>query len=161
MLKSSYEYTLDEKFRAVFPADLRKRFAETYDPEDGMVLVLGDDGVCIDMHPAKKWEADRQREWDEYDHDDPLVRDYFRIIFASVVNVSLDKMSRFVIPESMRQRVGIEKDILFIGINHKVEIWDRGAFRAFERKAFTSGKPKKKVPQTPPSTSTMGTSTFN
>ncbi len=53
------------------------------------------------------------------------IRDTNRFLVGGAVEISTDKLGRFIIPESLFDHAGLKKDVVFIGLVNWIEIWDR------------------------------------
>ena len=59
-------------------------------------------------------------------------------MMASVDEVDLDKQYRFVLPDHKKKQIGIVKDVVFIGMRDKIEIWAAEAYEVY--RASREGK---------------------
>ena len=46
------------------------------------------------------------------------------------VKINLDKQGRILIPAKLRKSARLEKDLVFVGMINRVEIWDKETFEA-------------------------------
>lgn len=53
------------------------------------------------------------------------IRDTSRFLIGSATEVSLDKLGRFVIPQSLFEYGSLNKEIVFLGLVNWIEIWDK------------------------------------
>ena len=53
------------------------------------------------------------------------IRDTSRFLIGGAVEISIDKLGRFLIPESLFEHAGLNKDIVFIGLINWIEVWDK------------------------------------
>jgi MraZ protein len=58
-----------------------------------------------------------------YAPKDEEAQEFFRDLLSSAVEVQLDKQYRFLIPDARRIEAGIVRDVYFIGVSKKIEIW--------------------------------------
>lgn len=58
-------------------------------------------------------------------------RNFKRLFFSGAVEVDVDKQNRVLIPQHLREYAGIEKDVMFVGVQEKVEIWSEESWRRF------------------------------
>lgn len=53
------------------------------------------------------------------------VRDTSRFLIGGAIEISIDKQGRFLIPDSLFDHAGLNKDVVFIGLINWIEVWDR------------------------------------
>jgi MraZ protein len=63
------------------------------------------------------------------------IRKFSRIFFSGAIEAEADKQSRVVLPLNLRQYSGIEKDVIFIGVSSRIEIWDKAAWEEYSSHA--------------------------
>ena len=61
-------------------------------------------------------------------------RELQRFLLGNATDVALDTKGRFVIPEYLREFAHLEQDVLFIGIQRFVEIWDKKQWETHQEK---------------------------
>ncbi|MEJ2371182.1 MAG: hypothetical protein P8Y07_10090 [Gemmatimonadales bacterium] len=59
----------------------------------------------------------------------PEARASVLALTAGALEVSTDKQGRILIPDRMRELVGLNREALFVGALNKIEIWDPRLFR--------------------------------
>ena len=47
-----------------------------------------------------------------------------RFFFSGATDVETDKQGRILIPQPLRDHAGLTKDVTFVGVSSRVEIWD-------------------------------------
>lgn len=57
------------------------------------------------------------------------VRDIDRFILGSAFEVKLDKQGRFIVPEKLLDYAEIKDEVVFVGLNDRVEIWSGDNWR--------------------------------
>ena len=57
-----------------------------------------------------------------------LSRQTDRFLLGNAFEVNLDAQGRIVIPEQLRVYAHLGKEILFVGVGNRVEIWDKNAW---------------------------------
>jgi len=117
MLLGQHEHSLDDKNRLTLPARLREQLG------DRLVVTAGLDG-CLNAYAEGEWESQvrRIRELDSLSRESRMMQRYF---FASAVPVELDKQGRIVLPASLLEHAGIEREVTVAGVHDHLEIWDR------------------------------------
>lgn len=53
------------------------------------------------------------------------IRDIERFILGSAFETDPDEMGRIIIPESLAKYAGLEKEVMFVGLIDRVEIWNK------------------------------------
>jgi MraZ protein len=112
----TYEHGLDAKGRVIIPAKLRENLGESF------VVTLGLDG-CLFAYPMQEWEGfiNQLRELPGTKEARKLQR-YF---LAGAATCEVDKQGRVLIPANLREKTGLTKDIVFVGVLQKIEIWSK------------------------------------
>jgi MraZ protein len=124
-LLGTHSYQLDPKGRVSLPARFREAFA------DGCWLTLGQDR-CLYAFPRAEWER-RSEEVTSFPLSDSDGLAYSRLFFGSSDEVRVDSQGRVTIPPRLRERVGISKDVVVLGVRDRMEIWDRATYERYEQ----------------------------
>ena len=122
-LLGTHNYQLDPKGRISMPGRFREALA------DGAYLTLGQDG-CLFCFPRAEWE-DRSNEVRAAPISDTEGRAYARMFFGNAEPVDLDSQGRLVVPQRLRQQVAIGKEVVVVGVQDRMEIWDREAHERY------------------------------
>ncbi len=62
-------------------------------------------------------------------------RAFARLMLAGAMDVQLDKQGRFVVPEYLRDYAGLKKDVVMVGVQNRLELWDKAAWDAYSKHA--------------------------
>jgi len=118
MFRGQFEHAIDEKGRLSIPAKLREALREE------KTLVLTSSDGYLTAYPLTEWRLleDRIRANPRLKRD---LRDYLRLVYSSAEDVAIDGQGRILIPQALRQRAGISRDVIIIGVMDQIEIWDR------------------------------------
>lgn len=123
----SAENKLNSKGQVAIPARFRLAAPEE-DRKKNYVLVMGE-GECVYMYTHRHFGRvkDNVRELAEAEND----IDFYRRFMAEAQPVDLDTQGRFVMPQCLMRAAGIKgPNLLFIGMNDRIEIWDPHTYRA-------------------------------
>jgi MraZ protein len=117
----------DDKGRVVIPSAIKSVV-----PADQMRFVVRKDrnSRCLEMFTWQEWEAMSQAVRSKLDLAFNA-RDiqYWRTFMNNTIPVTPDaKLGRITIPEEIRKAAGITKDVVFLGVDYKVEIWAKELF---------------------------------
>lgn len=117
MIIGEYRSTVGEKKRVSLPKKFRDELGEeiilTRGYEDSLILVN-----------RQMWEKIAEEVIDG-SFINKNIRDTSRFLVGAANEISLDKLGRFIIPESLFDHAAIKKDIVFIGLVNWIELWDR------------------------------------
>ena len=122
MLLGEYDHTLDDKNRLTLPAKFRQSFAE------GVVVTRGLDG-CLYAFRRPDWDRLVESELATLDTLRPEGRRLQRHFFSGATEAELDKQGRVMIPAQLIEHAKLGKEIVVAGVNDRLEIWDRAAWR--------------------------------
>ncbi len=124
MFFGSYEYNIDEKGRISIPSKFRNEIG------DRLYLIKGYEG-CISLYK----EEDFQRyitNIQNLPYEKAKVRQHARILLQSVVELSIDKAGRVLIPSRTLKEYNIGKSVLLLGSLDHLEIWDIDKWNAYK-----------------------------
>ena len=123
MFRGQFEHAIDEKGRLSIPA----KFREALRKEKTLVLTSSD--AYLTAYPLKEWRAleDRLRANPKFKREQ---RDFLRFVYSSAEDVAMDSQGRILVPQGLRQRAGIMREVVIIGMMDTIEIWDKGRWGA-------------------------------
>jgi MraZ protein len=121
MLLGEHDHSLDDKNRLTLPAKLRESLG------DGVVVTHGMYG-CLYAYATEDWQrlAERIQALDPLSRESRMMQRHF---FAGAVRAELDKQGRMVLPASLLEAAGIEREVTVAGVFDHLEIWDRAKWR--------------------------------
>ena len=121
-----YEATLDSKGRFLLPGGLKKQIPEG---ENRFVISRGFE-KCLNLYPLKTWESimDRISKLNDFD---PKVRQFKLLFLGGATEVELDSAGRMLLPPSLNEHAGLNKDIVLASNVDKINIWDAGKYKQF------------------------------
>jgi MraZ protein len=126
-----FETTLDDKGRLALPAKLRGVRGD-----NGSVLLDGEiyltKGLegCLSLYPEGEWE-EIQKRFASLNFTQRDFRFFSRRFYSSATPIAPDKAGRILIPTHLLSEAGLKKDLLIIGVNRWVEIWNPERFRYY------------------------------
>jgi MraZ protein len=125
---------LDAKGRLSIPA--KHRDALMQQCEGRMTLTKHPHG-CLLFFPRPVWEEHREQiaAW-------PMsARAWQRIFLGNACDVEMDSAGRVLISPELRNAVGLEKEVMMLGMGTHFEIWDAAKLAADEALAVAGGMP--------------------
>jgi MraZ protein len=126
VFRGQYAHAIDEKGRTSVPSRFREVLAAV--GESRLVITAGLD-PCLVVYPMKEWLAFEER-LARLPSFDPSVATIRRLYVSGAVEVELDKVGRLLIPQTLRERAGLEREALWAGMGHHLELWSRERFEA-------------------------------
>lgn len=134
MFQGASSLNLDAKGRMTIPA--RHRDALTVQCEGRVTLTRHPHG-CLLFFPRPTWESHREQiaGW-------PMsARAWQRIFLGNASDVEMDGAGRILIAPELRSAVGLERDVMLLGMGSHFEIWDAAQLAASEAQAVAGGMP--------------------
>ena len=122
MLLGSYDHTIDDKNRLTLPAKFREAFT------DGVVITRGLDG-CLYAYRRADWDRLVESRLAPLDPLSPETRRLERFFYSGAAEAELDKQGRVMLPAPLIDHAKLGKEVVVAGVNDRLEIWDRAAWR--------------------------------
>lgn len=120
MFRGSSFHTIDVKGRIIIPA----RFREVIDREgSGGVMISAMDG-CLYAYPYSEWGKIENKILSLAEKSESMRR-FRRVFIGGAFDCAIDKQDRILIPPSLRNYSGLEKEIVLVGALDHFEIWSR------------------------------------
>ena len=117
MFMGEYNHTIDAKGRVIIPSKFREHLGDEF------VVTKGLDG-CLFVYDNEEWTA-----FEEKLKTLPITnkdaRKFVRFFLAGAASVEVDKQGRILIPSVLREFSELQKDVVFIGVASRVEIWSK------------------------------------
>ena len=98
MLKGEYSHNIDAKGRLIIPAKFRDDLGEHF------VITKGMEN-CLYVYPEAEWTAFEEK--------------------LNALPTTTDKQGRTLIPSVLRTFAHLDKEVVFIGMGKRAEIWDK------------------------------------
>lgn len=126
--KGEHFHSIDAKSRLTIPAKLRE-VINVAEQGRGFVAYPGLDRVLHLYTPARFKQV--APDFEERHQVEQVVRDTERLTYGLAEELELDALSRVLIPESMKQRCGLAREVAIVGVRDHIEVWDREAWNKF------------------------------
>ncbi len=120
MFRGRFDYTIDEKGRVSFPSKFREVLSTNYD--ERLIVTTFDQALWA--YPVKEWQVIEEKigNLPQFKNE---VKALQRVFVSGATECPLDKQGRMVIPPTLRDYAGLKKDILFVGMTKRIEIWSK------------------------------------
>lgn len=120
MLIGEYIHTIDEKNRISLPAKFRKELGKN-------IIITPGLGACLFIFTTTEWKkvskklsnSDNELSFLKADQ-----RSFNRFMFGRAAEVAVDSIGRILIPEYLKERIGLKNSAALIGVEDRVEVWN-------------------------------------
>ena len=116
MFMGEYNHTIDAKGRIIIPSKFREALGENF------VVTLGLDG-CLFVYPNEEWLTFVNQLKNLPGNKE--ARQLQRYFMAGAADCEVDKQGRILIPSKLREHASLDKDVVFVGVLSKIEIWSK------------------------------------
>ena len=117
MFMGEYNHTIDSKGRLIIPSKFREELGESF------VVTRGMDG-CLSIYSQESWT-----EFEQKLATLPLAskeaRTFTRFFVSGATSCDLDRQGRILVPATLREFAGLEKDVVLAGMVNRVEVWSK------------------------------------
>ena len=126
MFYGQYFHQLDDKGRFRIPTKFREQLG------DKPMLLLGFDG-CLELYKAEDYHKMIENRFASVDILDRKLAKIKRFILSNSQEVEIDKQGRAPMIPILKEKSGIVKDIVSIGVGDHVEIWAKDKLEEEEK----------------------------
>ena len=123
MFVGKFNNSIDSKDRIIVPAKFRHELG------DSCIIVKGLD-KCLDVFTDEEWAHFVKEKLEPLPDSNPKARQLKRYFFSSASSCDVDKQGRVKIPQDLLDYACIDKELITIGSNNKIEIWSREQWMA-------------------------------
>ena len=120
MFLGRYEHTLNKQGRTSIPAKFREICKES--GEDCLILT-NDDGFLV-AYPLGEWKAFEEK-LSQLSQTSREVREFLRFFVSGAQECPIDSQGRILVPPTLREHAGLEKEIVLVGMLKRIEIWSK------------------------------------
>lgn len=126
MLIGEYIHTIDEKNRVSLPVKFRKEMGKK-------IIITPGLGQCLFIFTTKEW-VKVSKKLSSSDADLSFLkadqRNFNRYIFGRAAEIEVDSIGRILIPDFLKDRVGLKNRAAIIGVEDRVEVWSEKQWSA-------------------------------
>jgi len=117
-----FEHALDGKGRVIVPSKLREEIRPLEDGE-GFVATIAPEG-CLCLYTPREWER-ISSEMEKLPRGSAELRRFQRTWYSGAERIPLDAQGRILIPERLRSKSGIVKELILAGCYDRIEVWSK------------------------------------
>lgn len=119
-LLGEYDCKLDAKGRMLFPAGLRKQLSGS--DKDGFVINRDLFDSCLLLYTQSEWKK-VSAEVNSLNRFVARNVQFIRRFHNGATRVELDSAGRLLVPQSLAQYAGLDKEVKVIGSGDRIELW--------------------------------------
>ncbi|HKK67398.1 MAG TPA: hypothetical protein VJ946_04275 [Bacteroidales bacterium] len=112
---------LDSAGRVLFPSVLKRQLKGG--DQDGFVIKRDVFESCLVLYPMHEWERQNailQQKLNPYKREHSR---FMRMFYRGTAELFLDSNNRLLLPKRLTGEIGAKKDLVFAGLDTKIEIW--------------------------------------
>jgi len=120
MFRGSSFHTIDPKGRIIVP----KRFRETIRGDGNSDLMISRMDSGLVAYTLSDWEKIETKILSLAEKSDSMRR-FRRVFIGGAFECSCDKQDRILVPPTLRDYAGLDREIVIVGVLDHFEIWSR------------------------------------
>ncbi len=114
-----HQHTIDTKGRLSIPAEYRQALMRGSKQPPYLAL----DDVCLRLYRHRDFEKYAERIMARAQVD-PNRKNFSRRLFMNSNPAPIDNQGRILVPQFLRQRAHLQRDVVLGGVGMTIEIWD-------------------------------------
>ncbi len=134
MFRGIFHNSVDDKGRMSIPVRFREQIKDSH--ETPLVLTLGFD-QCLFLYPMDAWKKIEEK-LSSLDTLNSEVRQFVRTVLKATDEVDVDQQGRIVISPVLRKEAGLGKNVVIVGMLHRIEIWDKQKYENYHAQTSQS-----------------------
>jgi len=122
MFRGQFIHSIDTKGRVSLPARFRDVVLKNGDAR--LVITPAPFDPCLHVYPMVEWEEFEQKIAELSRMDEHVVR-FRRIYVSAAIECEVDKAGRLLVPNDLRDKATLAKDVLWAGMGKTMELWSK------------------------------------
>ncbi len=127
---------IDAKNRVFLPSSFRKTVIAA--AEESLVIRKDYFENCLVIYPMSEWKAEVERVRQRLNRFDVRQQMVYRQLLSEAQEVQIDSSGRILISKQQLEKVGIQQDVVFVGMQQVIELWDAKAVETDSTQGFIS-----------------------
>lgn len=120
-----YDRQLDERGRIILPAKVREKISQT------VYITQSPTDKCLQIYTEDEWSTISDKLRDLPVTTDKNARAFVRLFFGMAASCEVDKQGRILLNKNHIDFAGLSKDIVLVGANTKLEVWDKDEWKKY------------------------------
>ncbi len=127
-----YERQLDERGRIILPSKLRDAVTDT------VYITQSTSERCLHLYTEDEWNKVAEKVNQLPTATDYNAAAFVRLFFGKATSVTVDKQGRIPIAKRLIDFAGLGKEVVLVGANTRLEIWDAKRWEEYQSKLSES-----------------------
>lgn len=132
MFIGEYKHSIDNKNRLIIPSKYRDDLGQVF------MLTKGLDH-CLSIYPYSEWTIFEQK-LKNLPLTNQNARRFTRFFLSGAVECKIDKQGRILLTSALKDYAGVEKDVYFIGMGDRIEIWSSAEWEKYNEDDFDANE---------------------
>lgn len=120
-----YARQLDERGRIILPAKVREKIGST------IFVTRAPSDQCLYLYTEDEWDHLSEKMRALPTATDKNAAHFVRLFFGNASACEVDKQGRITIAGRLIEYAGLKKDIMLVGANTRLEIWDNTVWETY------------------------------
>ena len=122
MFRGRFGHSIDKKGRVSIPAKFREVLKRDYG-SDQLIITIFDS--CLVAYPLAEWQIFEEKMKD-FSQLKKEAKSFLRYFYSGAMECAIDDHGRILIPPQFREHADLNKEIVFVGVMNRFEIWNKG-----------------------------------
>ena len=124
MFRGRFEHSIDGKGRVSIPAKFREILRRDYG-SDQLIITIFDS--CLVAYPLTEWQAfeEKMKDFSQFKKE---AKSFLRYFYSGAMECVIDDHGRILVPSQFREHAQLAKEIVFVGVMNRFEIWNKGVW---------------------------------
>ncbi len=123
-----YERQLDERGRIILPSKLRE------DVNGTVYITQSTSEKCLHLYTEEEWSKVAEKVNQLPTATDYNAAAFVRLFFGKATSVTVDKQGRIPIAKRLLDYAELNKEVVLVGANTRLEIWDAQRWNEYQSK---------------------------
>ncbi len=124
MFRGRFEHNIDGKGRVSIPAKFREILKRDYG-SDQLIVTIFDS--CLVAYPLTEWQVFEEKMKD-FSQLKKEAKSFLRYFYSGAMECAIDDHGRILIPSQFREHAQLSKEIVFVGVMNRFELWNKGVW---------------------------------
>jgi transcriptional regulator MraZ len=121
MFRGRFAHNIDKKGRVSIPAKFREILKRDYG-SDQLIMTIFDN--CLVAYPLAEWQIfeEKMKDFSQFKKES---KSFLRYFYSGAMESVIDDHGRILIPPQFREHADLNKEIVFVGMMNRFEIWNK------------------------------------